>query len=357
MNPKTAQLLFVVGFVALVIVYLEGSKVDTGPSGGPLAIGEETLAPELVGITGYINAEEGLRIEDFRGKVVIIDFWTYTCINCIRTLPHLTAWDRKYRDKGLVIIGVHAPEFEFEKEYENVKDAVEKHDIEYRVVQDNDFATWRAYNNRYWPQKYLIDANGVIRYMHIGEGRYEQTEREIQELLMEIGEEGFEEGTTGIEDKTPSTQLTPELYAGYRYALQVRNIGNEQGLRPDEIEDYSLPESRKRDVPYLEGEWLSNPDDLESRDDERSSVVLDFTASSVNIVADSKEPLMLEVYIDGVYVSEEQAGDDVEFEGGKAFVLIDEPRLYNLIRGDYGSYTLKLSTGSTGFTFNAFTFG
>ncbi|MBI2138258.1 redoxin domain-containing protein, partial [Candidatus Woesearchaeota archaeon] len=149
------------------------------------------LAPELAGIAGYLNTDgEEIRIADYRGKkAVLIDFWTYTCINCIRTLPHLAEWDKKYRDKGLAIIGVHTPEFNFEKEKKNVEMAIKKYGIPYPVVQDNDYATWSAYQNRYWPRKYLVDADGFIRYDHIGEGGYDDTEEMIQKLLMELGPE------------------------------------------------------------------------------------------------------------------------------------------------------------------------
>ncbi|MEK6869480.1 MAG: thioredoxin family protein, partial [Nanoarchaeota archaeon] len=142
-------------------------------------------APELAGIAGYINTNPEIKIQNLKGKVVLVDFWTYTCINCIRTFPYLKDWHNKYADKGLVIVGVHTPEFEFEKKYENVKSAVEKYGLKYAVVQDNNYETWRAYKNRYWPHKYLIDIDGFIRYDHIGEGAYAETERVIQELLKE----------------------------------------------------------------------------------------------------------------------------------------------------------------------------
>lgn len=361
MNKKTVRLLVVVVLVVAAIAYLEGTKIAPGASQmlplirGP---GGYPQAPELVGITGYINAEPGLKIADLRGKVVLIDFWTYTCINCIRTFPHLIEWDRKYRDKGLVIIGVHTPEFEFEKDTNNVKAAMEKHGIKYRVVQDNNYETWRAYRNRYWPHKYLIDANGFIRYDHIGEGAYDETERKIQELLAEIGRDVSDMGLTGLEDKTPRTILTPELYAGYDFALpRGQNIGNEEGLQPGKIVDYSLPERIKRNMLYLEGKWLSNPGNLQSQDEESASIVLDYTASAVNIVADAPGPIKMEVFIDGAYISKERAGDDVVFEDGKAIIVVDEPRLYNVVMGEYGMHTLKLTVHAKDLTFNAFTFG
>ena len=153
----------------------EAPPEDTANGTG--RIGNELLAPELTQVFSWINSEP-LTLEGLRGDVVLIDFWTYTCINCIRTLPYLKDWHDKYADLGLTIIGVHTPEFEFEKKKENVIDAVAEYGLEYPVVQDNDFGTWRAFENRYWPAKYLIDKDGYIRYSHFGEGAYQETEEE-----------------------------------------------------------------------------------------------------------------------------------------------------------------------------------
>ncbi|MCJ7624604.1 MAG: cytochrome c biogenesis protein DipZ, partial [Anaerolineaceae bacterium] len=152
-------------------------------------------APEFTGINNWINSEP-LTLAELKGKVVIVDFWTYSCINCVRTLPYITDWNIKYADDGLVIIGVHTPEFEFEKDTMNVQDAVTRFGIEYPVAQDNDFATWRAFNNRYWPAKYFIDAEGNVRYTHFGEGKYEESELVIKQLLSEIGVNSNEALTT-----------------------------------------------------------------------------------------------------------------------------------------------------------------
>jgi thiol-disulfide isomerase/thioredoxin len=167
---------------------MEKQPSVSAPASGveaPADMDESPGTVELTGITGYLNTEEKITLAQNRGKVILIDFWTYTCINCIRTLPHVIEWDKKYRDKGLVVIGVHTPEFEFEKKTENVENAIQKHGIEYVVVQDNNYATWRAFQNRYWPRKYLIDKQGRIRYDHIGEGGYKETEHKIIELLAE----------------------------------------------------------------------------------------------------------------------------------------------------------------------------
>jgi thiol-disulfide isomerase/thioredoxin len=347
------------------IVFLESGKVDPGINGSvvgerninrDLQSGEFPEAPELAGISGYLNTEgEEIKISDYRGKVVLIDFWTYTCINCIRTLPFLTAWDEKYNDEGLVIIGVHTPEFEFEKKTENVQDAIDKYNIEYAVVQDNNFATWNAFENRYWPRKYLIDANGLIRYDHIGEGAYEETEQVIQDLLAEIGSDVTETELTP-EDAEPRFGTTPELYAGYSFALgRGQNVGNSEGLVPDETVDYAFPGEISPDIIYLHGLWKSNSDGLELVGD-TGSIALLFQASEVNIVADSENQGVMDVRINGGFVLPEQAGEDLEFSEERSFVIVDKPQLYNVIDGDHDLYLLELNV-KKGFSFNAFTFG
>src|SRR3989338_3704157 len=179
--------------------------------------------PELPKGLIWLNSKP-LTMAGLQGKVVLVDFWTYSCVNCIRTQSHLNEWHEKYADQGLVIIGVHTPEFEFEKEYENVKAAVEKYGLKYTVVQDNDYATWRAYKNRYWPHKYLIDIDGFIRYDHIGEGAYAETERVIQELLKEKMErEGSVKPLEAVKGTIEAVDVdfvkvrTPEIYFGYGF--------------------------------------------------------------------------------------------------------------------------------------------
>jgi thiol-disulfide isomerase/thioredoxin len=142
-------------------------------------------APAFTQITGYINTPGLIKISDLRGKVVLVHFWTYTCINCIHTIPYLNDWYQKYSNKGLVIVSIHRPEFEFEKNIDNVKAAVQQYEIKYPVLQDNNYGTWDAYGNLYWPRDYLIDNQGLIRYNHVGEGGYDQTEKTIQSLLVE----------------------------------------------------------------------------------------------------------------------------------------------------------------------------
>ena len=186
------------------------------------------IAPELVGTQEWVNSDP-LTIEGLRGKVVLVDFWTYTCVNCIRTLPYLKVWHSKYADDGLVILGVHTPEFRFEHDIDNVRQAVDDYSLTYPIVQDNNFETWDAFDNRYWPAKYLIDQNGVIRYQHYGEGAYDETEAMIRLLLEETG--------VNVSAITPllapnqdldfafknsiGAEITAELYGGYERSCSL----------------------------------------------------------------------------------------------------------------------------------------
>jgi len=348
-NNKKVMFVIVLVLIVGTIYYLESMKTSFQGTG----VSEEMISsPELLGISGYLNSEPGIQLSDFRGKVVLIDFWTYTCINCIRTLPYLTSWDEKYKDNGLVIIGVHTPEFEFEKDYDNVLAAIKKYGINYRVVQDNDYLTWRAFKNQYWPRKYLIDAEGVIRYDHIGEGGYQETELKIQELLEEIGED-FEEEKLEKEEFQFRFRPTQELYAGYEFAIpRGQNLGNEGGFK-DGANDYSFPLEIDNDVIYLDGTWKGNSDNLETFSD--SKLRLFFSGASVNIVIDSLAG-EVEVLLDGEYISEEDAGEDISFSNGRSFIEIDNPRLYNLVDGNYQRSLLELRF-EKGMKFSAFTFG
>ena len=369
MKKQTIILIILAILIVGAIYYFESTKVkpmqelggDAAQSTEELTQpllkeGKYPLAPELTGIVGYINAEEGLQLHNLRGKVVLVDFWTYSCINCIRTLPHLVAWDKQYRDQGLVIVGVHTPEFDFEKEIENVRMATEKYGIKYPVVQDNNYATWNVFKNRYWPHKYLIDAEGYIRYDHIGEGSYEETELKIQELLAEINADVEDIAVANVPDQTPTKQTTPELYAGYGFALnRGQDVGNKEGLQPDRTIDYNPPEQLQPDIIYLQGAWQSNKDNLEAKE-VGASILLNYLANDVNIVAMDGDA-ELEVFIDGSYITSEMAGDDVQFDGERSFMKIDEPRLYNVVDGDYERRILKLKVSKSGFSFHAFTFG
>jgi thiol-disulfide isomerase/thioredoxin len=280
--------------------------------------------------------------------VVLIDFWTYTCINCIRTLPYLRDWHETYKDSNFVIIGVHTPEFEFEKSAENVEKAIEDFGLEYSVVQDNNYATWRAYNNRYWPAKYLIDKEGKVRYTHFGEGKYDETERMIQRLIRETGTD------TQAEIENPSYDVqsrTPELYLGYKRMSHYYSPGE---IAINKQKTYSLPQSLPSNSFSFGRSWMVESE--RSQAFEGSSLLLQYEAREVFLVmrSNSDEPGVVRVYLDGELADETSAGDDV-VDGE---VVVDKDRLYKLIKlEEFGEHELKLEFLDSNIEVYAFTFG
>ncbi len=319
-------------------------------------------APELTDISNYINSQP-FKLANLKGKVVLIDFWTYSCINCIRTIPYLNSWNEKYADQGLVIVGVHTPEFQFEKNPANVQAAVEKFGIKYPVVQDNDYGTWLAYQNHYWPHKYLVDDEGFIRYDHIGEGNYADTEKVIQSLLQERTANLGRNMTINTSSPLPSVAAnprgaqsvdlgrinTPELYFGYNYARA--NLGNPEGFVPDKVVGYSLPGDIKPNAIYLSGDWLNNSDNMELKSP-TGKIVLEYSAKSVNIVAGGTSKVS--VSEDGHVIGSDRGAD----VGTDNIANISNQRLYNLAaHGDYGSHKLVIDVEGEGFQIYTFTFG
>ena len=313
-------------------------------------------APELKGISGYINTSSEEINDQIDGKVVLYDFWTYSCINCIRTLPHLTAWDEKYRDEGLVIVGIHTPEFEFEKKYENVLFATEKFGIDYPVIQDNEKEIWDDFQNRYWPRKYIADHEGYIRFDHIGEGAYKETEEVIQFLLTErsnaLGITMKKKNFVELDEFKHTTFRTPELYFGYSFAEGRNQLGNEEGFSINQIVTYTLPEVFQKHYFYMDGMWKNNNDGMKLVSDS-GKIILNFNAKQVNIVASGEA--ILKIQYDGNSIPEEVRGQDVEPEGK---VMISEPRLYNLIESEEeGQHEIIISVETPGFEIFTFTFG
>lgn len=382
MNTDNLSALIVgVVVVALIVgfgIYFNSPELNNAASGQqksfvPAAIVEDNgtitrvqidksqfeLAPELTNVDGYINSEP-ITLADLRGKVVLVDFWTYSCINCIRTIPYLNAWQEKYADEGLVIVGVHTPEFEFEKDYNNVKAAVEKFDIKYPVAQDNEKGTWEAYENRYWPRKYLIDNEGYVRYDHIGEGAYAETEKVIQSLLAErtesIGANVTIDQSISNPESSQSVNFdrinTPELYFGYEYSRAP--LGNSEGYKPDQVINYTIPDDTKI-VPnriYLAGEWKNNADHMELQS-EAGRIVLSYSAKAVNIVAGGRGEL--HILEDNSRLDDSSRGMDISEDDT---VKIDGQRLYNVAgHEDYGNHQIAIEVIGRGFQIYTFTFG
>jgi thiol-disulfide isomerase/thioredoxin len=327
-------------------------------------------APEFAQIGGYINTpnDNPLTLSSLKGKVVLVYIWTYTCINSIRPMPYIHDWNQKYSNNDLVIVGVHSPEFQFEKNYDNVNKAVQRFGITYPVVLDSDHGTWNAYGNNYWPRFYLIDSQGNIRYDHIGEGNYDQIERSIQSLLAERAAlMGAKEISFNIKPTTvikPESlyyvdlkqNLTPEVYIGYDTARAP--LGNPEGFKPEQTVSYSIPPTTKFEphIAYLEGKWKNNPDSMELQDD-TGRIVLTYYGKSVNIIAGGKGGGV--VFNDEVaspsLTSNNSLGEDLSSDGS---FRIDGQRLYNLaIHNNYTAHSIVIDVKGKGFQFYTFTFG
>ena len=307
-------------------------------------------APEFADTQRWFNTKP-LTMAGLRGRVVLIDFWTYTCINCLRTIPYIKAWDARYRKAGLTIVGVHTPEFGFEKQAGNVDGAIRRSGLRYPVVQDNEFGTWNAYGNTAWPSKYLVDANGQVRYAHVGEGDYEETEAAIRALLAESGTTrlGAAAQPRGMIESV-GAKATPETYLGSARAQSFSPAGPTDG-----VQDYTAWSGDRlpRSVFSLGGRWSVDPES--ARAVRGATITARVVGTAVYLVLSSPgdRPRRVEVLLDGRAIAAEDAGEDVR-DGA---LTVRRQRLYRLVKlGALEEHvlTLRLAPGVTGY---AFTFG
>jgi len=319
-------------------------------------------AKEITTPDGFINSDgQPISIGQYVGKkVILLDIWTYSCINCQRTTPYLNSWYDKYEGDGFVIIGLHTPEFEFEKNYDNVQAAVKKLGIKFPVILDNDYSTWNAYGNLYWPRKYLIDIDGFVTYDHIGEGGYEETEKKIQEALKERADVL---GVKMVADmpltKETSTQqlgiISPETYFG---SMRNDYFGNGPiGVTTSDI--FTIPDTLKRNRFYLEGAWNITKEYAESGDSGTSEtlIVYPYIAREVYFVASADSKVDIELYRDGKPLGV-FAHDDVSEKNGVSIVTIGTSRLYKLVKEDgVSAHTLEMVVKGKGLKAFTFTFG
>ncbi|RWX07439.1 cytochrome c biogenesis protein DipZ [Rhizobium hidalgonense] len=318
----------------------------------------EDYAPPLDGAVEWLNSKP-LTTEQLRGKVVLVDFWTYSCINCIRTIPYVKAWAEKYADQGLVVIGVHAPEFAFEKKVDNVRNAVGDFQIGYPVAIDNDYKIWRAFENSYWPAAYLIDAEGQIRYHHFGEGNYGRTEKAIQDLLREAGSQTTASAPVvpdakGIEAGPDLSNIrSGETYLGYE---QAANFASPEGLQADTPHTYSITEPGLNGW-GLAGTWTVGKDQA-MLDQAGGSITYRFSARDLHLVlgpgADGKS-IRFQVKIDGKAPGPDH-GSDIDADGNGT---VTATRLYQLVRqsGTVTARNFEIRFLDSGVQAYAFTFG
>jgi thiol-disulfide isomerase/thioredoxin len=308
--------------------------------------------PPLGGATGWLNSEP-LEPADVRGHVVVVDFWTLTCINWLRTEPYVRAWSQAYRDDGLVVVGVHTPEFSFEREIDRVRQATKERAIDYPVALDNDYGIWSAFDNHYWPALYFVDADGIIRDRHFGEGRYEQSERVIQRLLGVERELVVVEGF-GVEAEADWEHLrTPETYLGH---ARSEHFASPDGGAFDERRAYELPQRLRLNHWALAGEWTIGRENV-VLEQAGGSIAYRFHARDAHLVlaCGGREPIAFRVLLDGEAPGPSH-GVDVDEDGNG---VLQDGRLYQLVRehDSVRERTLQITFLDPGAEAYVFTFG
>jgi thiol-disulfide isomerase/thioredoxin len=319
----------------------------------------EGSLPSLAGATEWLNSPP-LSAEGLRGRVVLVDFWTYTCINWLRTLPYLRAWAEKYKQHGLVVIGVHTPEFDVEHDLDNVRRAVKELRVDYPVAVDNDYAVWSAFDNHYWPALYFVDAHGQVRHHRFGEGGYEQSEMILQQLLAEAGVGGIGQDLvavdpTGVEAAADWDSLrSPENYLGYQ---RTENFASSDGAVLDTPHVYALPTRLRLNHWALAGDWTVKPQAIVGNQAE-GRIAYRFQARDLHLVMASAArgtPVRFRVLLDGQPPGAAH-GTDVDGQGNGT---VTEPRLYQLVRqpGPVTERTFEVTFLDPGVQAYAFTFG
>jgi cytochrome c biogenesis protein CcdA/thiol-disulfide isomerase/thioredoxin len=325
----------------------------------PVSLDDEGAMPELSGAVAWINSQPLTR-ESLKGKVVLVDFWTYSCINCLRALPYVEAWSAKYKDSGLVVIGVHTPEFAFEKDRSNVEKAVHDLGVAYPVAVDSKYSIWRAFDNKYWPAHYFIDAKGRIRYHHFGEGEYDVSEKVIQQLLAEAGNKGVAQGSVNV--AANGVQAAPdfaevksqETYIGYK---RSENFASKDSIAEDKKKIYPVPGRLSLNQWSLSGSWTVG-EEMAVLQSAPGKIVFRFHARDLHLVlgpAKNGKPVRFKVKLDGADVGDDR-GADVNPDGSGT---VEKNRLYQLIRqkGAVEDRTFEIEFLDPGVQAFAFTFG
>ena len=347
------------GAVAATQLGMTASTLAQGRSGRAARLPIEGEMPSFIGATGWINTSP-LNSADLRGKVVLVEFWTYTCINWLRAHPYVRAWAAKYKDQGLVVLGVHTPEFPFEADVENVRRAVRDMRIHYPIAVDSDYAIWRAFRNQYWPAFYFVDAQGRIRHHQFGEGEYEQSEKVIQQLLAEAGSSGIGDELVSVKghgaEVAPdwANLRTPETYVNYD---RRENFSSPGGAVLGKSRTYAAPARLALNHWALSGDWTIERG-LAALNAAEGRIACRFHARDVHLVMGSSSPdrpVRFRVKIDGAAPGADH-GSDVDAEG---LGSVREPRLYQLVRqsGAIADRTFEIEFLDPGARAYAFTFG
>lgn len=325
-------------------------------------------APEFIGGSSVWLNSPKLTMASLKGRLVLVDFWEYTCVNCIRTLPYVKQWHERYHDLGLVVVGIHTPEFEFAKSARNVAQAVKRFGITYPVLIDSDYANWRAYANSYWPRKYLIDSTGRIVYDHAGEGGYLKTESIIQGLLRKL-HPGVKlpalMSPTRDSDKEGAVcyPTSPELYCGMRGAQNGQFMQTSSWRRGETVSFGALPSQLPRNQVVLQGKWQCQEECL--RHGYKSvglpdAIAVRYYAKEANAVLKSSTGAPLIVYVtqDNRAVRKQDAGDDIQYDAqGHSYLALNQPRMYHLTsNAKYGEHILTMSSDADGFEVYSYTF-
>lgn len=297
----------------------------------------------------WINSKP-IKLENLRGKVVLLNFWTYSCINCIRTIPSLKKIFNKYKGKRFVLIGIHTPEFEFEKEIGNVKYAVKKYGLEWPILSDPERHNWDNYGNQYWPRIALIDGNGEVVFEHVGESGYDKIDAKINEELMKMND--ISSADILVEEKKKIiSDISKETYAGSLRGIEI----DDKSVGENGINEYVLPQKREAGKIYLNGEWMRKKEYIEFTGEENGIICYKFYAKEVNIVIGGVGKAELE--IDGKAIKKEESGKDVKIEDEKSFVSVEGADMYNIVNLEqHHSKELKIKAFK-GMKVYAFTFG
>jgi thiol-disulfide isomerase/thioredoxin len=317
--------------------------------------------PEIYG-DFWFNSDP-IPLQALRGSAILLNFWDYTCSSALRTLPYIHEWHKAYKDAGLVVIGVHTPMFPFARDPVLVRKAVERLNIQYPMVMDNEYLIWTAFRNRVWPTKYLVDKDGFIRIIHDGEGSYQNFEYSIRSLLSDAGYRAYLPAMTELhrEMDRPGAvcyRVTPEIFAGF----QRGSLGNVEGSTLESVSEFTDPGYYLEGRLYLQGNWLHARDyvKLSESDGREGSVSIAYKAKEVNVVVKPEGEKKFQVFVkqDENFLTEENRGEDIHIDGeGKSYFLVNEAKLYNIVKNaEYTESKLTLSCRSNGFALYSFSF-